>query len=98
MKLIEGGTRSMKIKPKEGYCDHLNVEVDEHQRLITCAVCGAVMDGFDYVLRWAGQERRFELECEQLKRELQTLASQRNELKKEVGYLKQKQRMTITKT
>jgi hypothetical protein len=89
-------TRSLKIK-EEPYpkCEHLRVTLDEHNRSIECSACGEQMDAFAYLLRWAGQQRRFEMEVEYKKRELANLSNELADLKKSVSYVKKKAKSSV---
>ena len=35
------------------YCDHGRITLDEHNRLVSCAECGATLDPFQYLLKQA---------------------------------------------
>jgi hypothetical protein len=35
------------------YCTHGRITLDEHQRLVNCADCGAVLDPFQFLLKQA---------------------------------------------
>lgn len=83
-------TRSLKRIDNEKFCWHNNVEVDEHERTIHCADCDKAIDAFEYMVRWANEERRYEMEVTYLKRELAALHQEKAELKKEISYTKRK--------
>jgi hypothetical protein len=83
-------SRSLKILKNDNHCSHIQVEVDEQTRTVHCSSCERVMDAFDYILGWAKQERRFEMEVEYLKRQLTALHNEKIELSKEVSYMKKK--------
>lgn len=84
------------IKKKEGYCRHINVEVDEAERDIRCVTCNSRVDAFDFVWKLAIEERNLlyyikDLENKQkqeieklaeLEKQVRNLKSQRNRLSK----------------
>jgi len=80
-------TRSIKRKDAPP-CQHLNVEVDIQKRVVNCTHCESVIDPFEYILSWANQEKRYELEVEYKKRELLQVMNELNELKKSVSLRK----------
>jgi len=46
-------------KPHPAYgCRHMNCEVNEHTRTVTCNHCGKTVDPFDWMLQAAKEERR----------------------------------------
>lgn len=86
-------TRSIKKKDTGKYipyCAHPRTEIDEMERTVECLDCGKKLDAFQYILDWANQERRYEMEVIHKKRELAKLHAEFEELKKTVGYLKRK--------
>ncbi len=87
-------TRSIKKKSGAPQCNHMRVEVDTHERIVVCQDCGGKVDPFDYILVWANQESRFEMEVEYKKRELSKLYSEFEELKKNIQYVKRKGKTT----
>lgn len=40
------------------HCSHGQLEIDQHERTIRCADCGAMLDAFNYLVN-QGQELRF---------------------------------------
>jgi len=85
-------TRSIEKKREEKWCAHRLVTVDEHQRIVYCRECNAVIDPFNYILGWALDQNRYEMEVEYKKRELTDLFNKVAELKKTVSYLKRKEK------
>jgi hypothetical protein len=48
------------------------------------------MDAFDYLLGWARQENGYEMQVASLRREINLLCNEKEQLKKEVSYMKKK--------
>lgn len=84
--------RSIKTHSKQNYCDHLSVEADIETRTVSCSKCNRVIDAFDYVWSWACNERRFTMEVDILKQDISRLAREREELRREVSYMKSKKK------
>jgi hypothetical protein len=77
-------------KPVEyrAYCNHPQVEIDNHQRILSCTKCGKVLDAYEYVHNLAIKETRLFENLRQLKEEVEGLTMARDALKKQVSYLK----------
>lgn len=70
------------------YCEHDQVRVDGHRRVVCCVKCGAVLDPFDFVVHnaktisWAWRDYRT------ARRQLAELATRVDDLKREEKRLK----------
>lgn len=87
-------TRSIKMDSTR-YCDHKRVVVDRQERDVRCEDCGSKVDAFDYILSWANQQHRYEMEVEYKKRELAKLQGEIDELKRSVSYVKRKSKHDV---
>ena len=67
--------RSMK------YCPHKHIIVCEKSRTLECEVCGAIIDPFDFMLKWAMEDRSLEYRVKHLKNELKRLGEKLRKLK-----------------
>ncbi|MDD5276773.1 MAG: hypothetical protein PHR16_11925 [Methylovulum sp.] len=86
------------------YCSHPQVEIDNHERILSCANCGKVLDAYEYVHNLAIKETRLFDNLRQLKENVEDLTMARDTLKKQVSRLKlehkkmlQAQKCPITK-
>lgn len=78
--------RAFDIKRKKGYCLHKSIIVDEHERMVECASCGAKIDPFDFLLHTANNENYWYQHASELKKKAQSLQSIKERLEK--GYKK----------
>jgi len=70
--------------PKESrYCPHSGVIVSEFERTLTCRVCGAKLDPFDYLLSLAKKETRLDWELRTLRGEIKQHREGLENLKRE---------------
>lgn len=53
--------------PHPDFCYHRPVEVDENKRVVTCKLCGAVLDPIEVLLRLARGEERMLATTEKLR-------------------------------
>jgi uncharacterized Zn finger protein (UPF0148 family) len=65
------------------HCNHPSLSVDEKQRQISCDICGAVVDAFDYMSKLAKEQDRFRLNRKALHDEILRLSKQVDGLKRE---------------
>lgn len=71
-------------KPAESrYCPHTNILVSEFDRAISCRLCRAKLDPFDYLLSLAKKETRLDWELRGLRAQIQTHRENLERLKKE---------------
>ncbi|AHG22177.1 hypothetical protein Z042_23105 [Chania multitudinisentens RB-25] len=71
-------------KPKDGRrCRHDKVLVSEHERKVTCRVCGAVLEAFDHLLALAKGETKIEWELKTLRMEITAHREGLEKLKRE---------------
>jgi len=64
-------------------CPHANVLVSEFDRAISCRVCQATLDPFDYLLSLAKKETRLDWELRALRGEIKTRRDNLAHLKRE---------------
>ncbi len=65
------------------YCPHTNILVSEYERSISCRLCGASLDTFDYVLSLAKRETRLDWDLRRLRSEIKRRAEGLDNLKRE---------------
>lgn len=97
--------RELPIKDrKEPHCSHNNVEVDEDERVLSCATCGAKLSAFDWILREAKREtnsltqihhtkeliKKTKMEYFELQEEVQKLRAEKSRLKTYVAKINNK--------
>jgi len=70
------------------YCSHPQVEIDNHERILSCAKCGKVLDAYDYVHNLAIKETNLFNDIKHLQKDLEDLKMARDALRKQVSYLK----------
>lgn len=75
---------SISIKRKASRCKHLNVEVEESMRKVSCAKCEAVLDPFTVVFEYAIEERQYMVLADTIKK----AKSEITELKQEEKRIK----------
>ncbi len=93
-----------KLVEYRSYCTHPQVEIDNHERILSCTKCGKVLDAYDYIHNLAIKETRLFDNIKQLKNDVEDLTIARDALKKQVSRLKlehkkilQAQKAPITK-
>jgi len=64
------------------FCRHKHIIVCEKSRTLECDACGATIDPFDFMLRWAREDRFLEFRMKQLKEELKRLGEKLKKLKR----------------
>ena len=64
------------------YCQHKHIIVCEKSRTLECDVCGATIDPFDFMLKWAREDRSLEFRMKHLKDELKCLGEKLRKLKR----------------
>jgi hypothetical protein len=64
------------------YCRHKHIIVCEKSRTLECDVCGATIDPFDFMLKWAREDRSLEYRMKQLHDELKRLGEKLGKLKR----------------
>lgn len=85
---------SLPIKEPLRYCSHRRVQVDEHQRELTCQECEAVLDPFEFILSVAREERMHFWNKKEVQDSIKQLSEERERLQKDVNNLKsQKKRL-----
>jgi FtsZ-binding cell division protein ZapB len=81
--------RPFEVSVRRGkFCRHRQTEVCGEERVVTCKVCGAVLDPIDVLLRMAQSRERLVFEKRYLSNEVNELKVARDELKREVRNLK----------
>ncbi|WP_205298837.1 MULTISPECIES: hypothetical protein [Pantoea] len=65
------------------YCPHTNILVSEYERSISCRLCGAALDTFDYVLSIAKRETRLDWDLRHLRSEIKRRTESLENLKRE---------------
>lgn len=71
----------LRIRPAKP-CRHKHIIVCEKSRTLECDTCRAAIDPFDFMLRWAKEDRSLEYRMKQLKEELKRLGEKLGELKR----------------
>jgi hypothetical protein len=71
----------LRIRPAK-FCRHKHIIVCEKSRTIECDTCGAAIDPFDFMLRWAKEDRFLEYRMKQLKEELKRLGEKLGKLRR----------------
>ena len=71
----------LRIRPAK-FCQHRHIIVCEKSRSLECDVCGAVIDAFDFMLRWAKEDRSLEYRLKQLRDELKRLGEKLKKLRR----------------
>ncbi|MBK5072552.1 hypothetical protein I2492_05955 [Budviciaceae bacterium CWB-B4] len=72
-----------KAKKGEVYCHHELIEINEHQRSVTCRRCKAVVDPFDWINSVAKKEANIAWELTSLRREIKSHREGLEKLKRE---------------
>ena len=77
-------SRRMKVTPKRHSesCRHFKTVICEKTRMLECEKCGEVIDPFDFMWKWASNDRNVELERDHLKKEIKRLTVELVELKR----------------
>lgn len=65
------------------HCFHEKVLVSEHERKVTCRVCGAALEAFDHLLALAKGETKVEWELKRLRMEITAHREGLEKLKRE---------------
>lgn len=73
---------------KPHYCKHGSLHLDPHERIMTCAQCGQVLDPFDFMLTNALTINRAWQDHTQVRRELGDLQERISDLKKDEKRIK----------
>lgn len=77
------------------YCIHRQIEIDRHQRILSCSQCGKVIDAYDYVENLATKETRLFNDIKQLQQDVQELTMHRDKLKAQVSRLKSEHKKAV---
>jgi len=64
------------------FCQHKYIVVCEKSRTLECDVCGATIDPFDFMLKWAKEDRFLEYRLKEIKVELKRLGEKLRTLKR----------------
>jgi hypothetical protein len=64
------------------FCRHKYIIVCEKSRTLECDTCGAAIDPFDFMLKWAKEDRSLEYRMKQLKDELKRLGEKLGKLRR----------------
>jgi len=80
-------------KKETPLCFHRRAELDETNRTLECAECGAILDPFQFCLTMALEERSVQMNVTRLKNELKKLSEEYETLSKTVKYLRRKSRV-----
>lgn len=90
------------IERRMGHCNHQQITLVEHDRVVLCAVCGATLDPFKYLLdgayaiRRAWQDHRYvEQEVARKRQQIADLDKERKRLAAKVRTLKAKEVDTL---
>jgi hypothetical protein len=79
------------ITPKRSekhFCSHLKVFVVEHSRCLECQLCGATIDPFDFLWKWANRRLNFHQTQQALKDESKALRVEIEDLKRQERNIK----------
>jgi len=93
---MEDGTKVIRFDPDRApirireakWCKHPRIIVCEKSRSLECDACGAAIDPFDFMLRWAKGDRCLEARKRQLEDEVKRISGSLEELKREEKNLK----------
>ena len=89
----EGHPKQLTPKFKQGgFCSHEHITVDEHERLIECDRCGAVLDPFEYLWSSAVKENNQFATLSWLNIEVKRIQEEKENLLKEIAKLKAQRR------
>lgn len=83
---------SFSIKQTDKNCQHKYVEIDADEREVRCQNCNAIVDPFEYVLGMAYEENSQMQYKKWLKREVEMLEKQKQDIIKEITNLKAQKR------
>lgn len=72
------------------YCDHSEIRVYPHHRLIKCRQCHKVIEPFDYIITAGRQAHNFLSHMKYLKIQMDRMVKEEEELRKAVQALKRK--------
>ena len=81
------GAEMLPRRKKKPHCQHMKVLVCEQTRMLECQHCGAQVEPFDYLWRWANRRLNFH-------RTEVSLISERKQLRSEIAELKRHERNT----
>lgn len=73
---------------RKGYCEHIPVYVVEETRMLECRSCGAMVDPFDYMWKWACKGTRLTDGIKHLEGELRRMNAELEDLKRQRANLK----------
>ena len=68
------------VKPKTFRCDHPNVEIDMDYRSVKCIKCGCNIDPFEFILKMAETETRYENRIKDLAKEIKRTEAIKSEI------------------
>lgn len=71
----------LRIRPAK-FCQHKHLVVCEKSRTLECDVCGATIDPFDFMLRWAKEDRFLEYRLKEMQEDLIRTAKKIQNLKR----------------
>lgn len=81
--------------PVKYYCDHPQVEIWEHYRLVKCRRCGRTLDAFNFLVEKGKQEKCHFSNLKWLKHEIKQVEENKETLKKEIAKLKAEKRKLL---
>lgn len=64
------------------FCQHKYILVCEKSRTLECDVCGATIEAFDFMLKWAREDRFLEYRMKHMKDELKRLGEKLKKLRR----------------
>lgn len=87
----------IQIVQKPGWCQHQNINLDTHDRIVICVKCGATLDAFGFLysnarlLQTAWQNHRLvNSKIAELNNRVQVLAKEEKRLRSQVKRLQEK--------
>lgn len=87
--IIKFEPKKLTLVPKRSkVCFHPRLVVVESKRLLKCKSCGAFIDPFDFVFRWACRDYALEMDRKRLQDDCRRLSEELKDLKRQEKNIK----------